>query len=129
MQPRRLLVMIIATFFSLSVWSQKAAVTDIPMSEDTTISIKKGDAAGKCDKTFEIVEGTGQIEGEPALLAKDARSSWKVACAQWKKEIKEMNQDNKVLFMDCGKVTCSPQGAEGQVCRSEGSYKIKTKMN
>lgn len=123
---RPLLVM---ALWSVPAWGQKATVGEIPMNENTTISIKKGDAASRCEKQFEIVNGTAAIEGDPSVLVKDARASWKQACAQWKKEIKEMNTDNKVLAIDCGKASCSLQGSEGQVCHSEGSYKIKTKIN
>jgi len=111
------------------LWAQSTSINDIPMNKNTTISIKNGEEASKSDKQYEIVEGTGQIEGDPNLLAKDARASWKKTCDQWKKEIRDTNQDNKVMITDCGKVTCAPQGADGQVCHSEGSYKIKTKMN
>lgn len=110
-------------------YSQKTSVTEIPMNENTTISIKKGDAAMRCEKLYEIIEGTAQIEGDPAVLTKEARNNWKKACADWKKDLKDLNKDNKVIAIDCGKVTCSQQGTEGQVCSSEGSYKIKTKVN
>ncbi len=119
----------VVVFAVCSGWAQKTSVTEIPMSEDTTISIKKGATATKCEKLYEIVDGTGQVEGEPNVLVKEARASWKQACNQWKKEIKEMNQDSKVIAIDCGKVECSQQGSEGQMCHSEGTYKIKTKVN
>jgi hypothetical protein len=122
-------ILVMAVLVSSPLWAQKTAVTDIPMDETTTISIKKGDASAKCEKMFEIVEGTGQIEGDPSVLVKEARASWKLACTQWKKEVKDMNQESKVMMMDCGKVTCSQQSSEGQVCRSEGNYKVKTKVN
>lgn len=121
-----------ASFFLLvsgSVWAQKTSVTEIPMNEDTTISIKKGSSASKCEKMYEIVEGTGQVEGDPNVLVKEARASWKQACNQWKKEVRDMNQDSKVIAIDCGKSNCTQQGSEGQVCHSEGTYKIKTKVN
>jgi len=117
------------TMSSSLVWAQKTAISDIPTGENTTISIKKGDAAVQAEKQYEIVEGTGHIEGEPHVLTKEARANWTKACDQWKKEIRETNHDSKVMVTDCGKVTCEKQGTEGQVCQSEGSYKIKTKVN
>jgi hypothetical protein len=124
--------LVLVTIFSLTTvkaMGQKTAITDIPTDEETTISIKKGDKGSKCEKLYEIVEGTGQVEGDPSVLVKEARATWKQACSQWKKEVREMNQDSKVMVIDCGQVNCSSQGSEGQVCRSEGKYKIKTKMN
>lgn len=115
--------------YSSFAWAQKAAISDIPTGENTTISIKKGDAAIQAEKQYEIVEGTGHIEGEPHVLTKEARANWTKACDQWKREIRETNHDSKVMVTDCGKVTCEKQGTEGQVCQSEGSYKIKTKVN
>ena len=113
---------------SSTSWAQTTAITDIPTTQNTTISIKKGDSGSVLEKTYEIVEGTAQIEGDPSVLAKEARANWKKACGEWKKEIKELNQDNKVMAMDCGKVLCTNQGSEGQACSSEGRYKIKTKI-
>lgn len=114
---------------SPNLWAQKTSVTEIPMNENTTISIKKGDAAAKSEKLYEIVEGSSQIEGEPTLMSKGARASWKKACDEWKKEIRNDNKDSKVMITDCGKAQCAPQGNEGSVCHSEGIYKIKTKVN
>lgn len=114
---------------SLVALGQKAAVTDIPTNEETTISIKKGEAASKGDRQFEIVEGNADIEGDPNVLIKEARANWKKACSEWKKEIKELNKDNKIISLDCGKMTCVAQGAEGQLCTSKASYKVKTKIN
>ena len=124
-------LMVMASFVlaGQQAFSQKTAVTEIPMNENTTISIKKGDAANKCEKLYEIVESTAEIQGEPSILSKEARNNWKKACADWKKEIKELNQENKIIALDCGKVTCAKEGGEGQVCSSQGSYKIKTKIN
>lgn len=116
-------------FVSGGAWAQKTSLTEIPMSEDTTISIKKGQAASQCEKLFEIVEGKAQVEGEASVLAKDARKNWKKACEDWKKETKEMNKGNQILLLDCGKSTCSLQGSEGQICTSEASFKVKTKIN
>jgi hypothetical protein len=114
--------------FPMFLMAQKASVGDIPVSENTTISIKKGDAT-KGDRLFEVVEGTAQITGEASVLAKEARQSWKQACQDWKKEMKELNQENKILSLDCGKVECAMEGSQGQVCSSQASYKLKTKVN
>lgn len=109
--------------------AQKTAVTDIPTNEETTISIRKGDSVSKGDRLFEIVSGSAEIEGDPSVLIKEARGSWKKACADWKKELKELNKDNKIISMDCGKMSCVSSGAEGHVCSSSASFKVKTKMN
>lgn len=118
-----------ALFLGKNLNAQTATIKDIPASDETIISVKKGENAKKCEKIYEIIEGTGQIEGEPNVLLKEARASWKKACSEWKKDTREMNQESKVIALDCGKVNCVAQGAEGQVCSSEGTYKVKTKMN
>lgn len=124
-----LLSVVSVVLMATSAMAQTAAIKDIPTDEETTISIKKGDSAKKCEKIYEIIEGKGQIEGEPNVLVKEARASWKKACLEWKKDTKELNQENKVMALDCGKVTCAMQGNEGHVCSSEGTYKVKSKMN
>ncbi len=126
-QNLNLLTLILA--LSSPTWAQKTSISDIPMGENTTISIKKGEDAAKAEKQYEIVEGHGHIEGDANLMTKEARSHWKKACDQWKKEIIDNNRDSKVMVTDCGKPTCASQGTEGTICQSEGTYKIKTKIN
>lgn len=105
-------------------FAQSIGVKDIPADGDTTISVKKGSSA---DNKFEITSGEDDVEGDSANLIKEARANWKTACADWKKELKALNTDNKVLAMNCGKMICSTEGVES-TCRSKASYKLKVQV-
>lgn len=112
--------------FSLTIQSQAQSVgiKDVPAGEDTTIEIKKGK---NTDKEFEIVTNEDEIEGEAAPLLKDARANWKKACADWKAELKDLNKENQILSMSCGKMECSTVSMES-TCRSKTKYKAKVRV-
>jgi hypothetical protein len=122
-------LLLFLVFSSLSSFAQKATISELPVSEDTVISIKKGDSATKSGKLFEITEGTGEIAGEPQLLIKEARNAWKKSCDEWKKETKELNKDNKIIILQCNQPKCASLGTEGTVCTSIGNYKIRISVN
>lgn len=112
------------SFISTWAFAQTIGVKDIPAGEDTTIKIEKGT---KTENTFEITTGVDIIEGEAAPLLKEARSNWKVACTDWKKEIKDLNKENQVISLSCGTMKCSTTAME-TTCASEGKNKIKVKV-
>jgi hypothetical protein len=112
---------------SLSSFAQKAAVTDIPAEGNTVITVEKGVKKEGSDKAWEIVEGNSEISGDPELMQKEARASWKTACSDWKKEIKELNKSNEVLVLNCNKPSCAKADANQTVCESTGIYKVKVK--
>ncbi len=101
-------------------------VDDVNGSENTTIEIKKGNKA--TTPQFEITEGQDNVEGEAAPLLKEARTNWTRACSDWKKEFKELNKENSILSMNCGKQSCATQAME-TVCTSKATYKLKVKVN
>jgi hypothetical protein len=110
-------------------------VEDINSEEGTTIEIKKGvkssvgvTGSAITGPIYEITQGDEVIEGDGAPLLKEARSNWKKACTEWKKEFKDMNKDNKILTMNCGKQECATAAME-TVCSSKATYKLKVKMN
>ncbi len=110
-------------------FAQKVGVNveDANTSENTTIEIKKG--GSPIDKVkFEVTDGEENIEGDPAPLLKEARSNWKKACNEWKKEFKDLNKDNSILSMNCGSQSCATQAME-TVCTSKATYKLKVKVN
>ena len=73
-------------------------VSDVNTDEDTSIVIKKGPRSTISElPEFEVVSGEQDIDGDPAANSVDARASWKTVCADWKKEVKELNKDNVVL--------------------------------
>lgn len=117
-------------FVSVSAFAQTASVKDIPADQEseTTISVSKG---SKAKALFEVTSGTAEIEGDPEILTNAARKSWKAACDEWKKETKELNKENgsQVLAISCNSQTCSKNEGSATVCKSTGTYKIKTRIN
>ena len=101
-------------------------VDGVNATENTTIEIKKNDRP-KNEKSFEITEGTDEITGEFSTLLQDARKNWKTACEDWKKELKDLNKENQVLFISCGRMTCSKQNVESS-CQSVAKYKLRVQL-
>lgn len=124
-------VLLIAIFMAYLASSdanaQKAAVTEIPVDGGTTIQIRKGEPAPAAEKDFEILDGSAEVAGEPNVMAKAARESWKKACDDWKKEVKELNKDNQVIVLNCNTPKCGPEGTT-TVCKSTATYKIKIRL-
>ncbi len=114
--------------FSASADEQTTSikVNNIKTDQDTAILIKKG-GTDALKPVYEIVEGDGDISGDPASGAVESLASWKTACAEWKKEIRELNKDNQVLILNCNKahVESLPNGQ--RVYSSTGTYKLKVK--
>lgn len=108
-----------------SALAQSASVKDIPADGDTTISISKGKNG---TNEFQITEGEAEISGDPEVLAKEARNSWKKACDEWKKETKELNKENQILSLSCNKPVCTKSGTTETLCESKGTYKLKTRV-
>ena len=99
-------------------------VDKIDTAEDTTISIKKG-SSEKNKKKWIISEGEHEVVGDNEVVKKAAEKNWKAACADWKKEFREDNKENKIISIVCGKMNCEKEGVE-TTCRSQAKYKIKT---
>jgi hypothetical protein len=75
---------------------------------------------------WEVQDGQADIEGESSATAGDAKKAWQKACADWKKEMKEDNKENKIINLNCGTAACSGE-VGSKVCTSKGTYKLKTK--
>ncbi len=125
MEIRMKIIIISLLFLPFVSQAQTVGVKDISACQDTTIEIKKG--AKSTDKDFEIVTDQDSIEGDAAPLLKEARSNWKTTCADWKKEIKELNKENQVLSLSCGTMQCSTAAMES-TCRSQAKYKVKVRV-
>jgi hypothetical protein len=111
--------------FSLFAQAQDVGVkvNNIDATQDTTISIKKGDATTK--KKWILTEDEEDITGNKDVVMKNAEKNWMTACKEWKAEFKEMNKENKIVAMNCGKMSCSKEGVES-TCTSKAKYKVKT---
>ncbi len=110
--------------FSLTAHAQDVGVkiNNVETNQDTTISIKKGDLAAK--KKWTLTEGEEDLTGDKDVTMKKAENNWKTACFNWKKEFKDMNKDNKVISMTCGRMKCSKEGVES-TCTSIAKYKMR----
>lgn len=113
---------------SLASQAQTASVKDIPTDgESTTITVQKGPAKAAGPVASEILEGSAEIAGDPNPMEKAARKSWKTACDDWRKDVKEMNKDNIVLILDCNSAKCEVEG-HMRTCKSIATYKIRLKL-
>ena len=116
-----------ALMVSSVLMAQSISVKDVPVDqESTTIEIKKGKQAiaDSSKKQYQIMEEVSEVAGEPAPLMKEARANWNKACSDWKKEVKELNTENKVLTLNCGKPQCQTTTME-TTCTSDAKSKIK----
>jgi hypothetical protein len=115
---------LLITLFALTAGAQDVGVkvNNVDATQDTTISIKKGDQAAK--KKYTLSEGEDDITGDKSTIMKDAEKSWKAACSEWKKEFKETNKDNKIIAINCGRMHCSKEGVES-TCESKAKYKVR----
>lgn len=112
------------------VFAQKVDVKDLETSdsENTTIEISKGKKKNSSEAIWEVADGSTDISGEPAVMLKEAKQSWKKACEDWKKEFRNDNKENKIISISCGKEDCGSD-TSGRTCTSKATYKIKTKLN
>lgn len=116
---------------SQEVWGQTVDVKDIPLSETTTIEVKKGvkeqspAEVGPSQKSRQIVDGKEVIHGLRAPLESEARDNLTEACKQWKKDFRKLTekQGNQVISMSCGTVQCEGKTGSYQ-CQQDGTYKI-----
>lgn len=116
----------ISLFFTLSAFAQTANIKDIPLDKETNITISPD--GKKSEKAWEIVDETSDIEGEPESLAKDARASWKKACAEWKAETSETNKENKIISLNCGSPKCEKSESVTTTCKSQAKLKVKVRL-
>jgi len=116
---------VLLLMLSLSAGAQTAAIKDIPADGDTTISIQKG---SKNTGEYAITEGRADVAGDPEILSKAARDSWKKECDKWKQELKDLNKENQILAISCNSPVCKKTDASETQCQSEGVYKLKTKI-
>ncbi|PWU12561.1 MAG: hypothetical protein C5B49_16095 [Bdellovibrio sp.] len=124
--------LILLLFHAMGVstaWSQKAAVTEIPVdpnSPPTTITVQKGGEAQKSTESEQVIDGTAEISGQPNADPNKAEKSYWKACGDWKAEVERLNKGN-VIALDCGKKNPSVENYR-TTYRSTATYKVKVKL-
>lgn len=123
----KIILAVAAFILSVNLSAEEVGVNlkKVDTSQDTTISIKKGASASEAKKKYSVVEDTHEVVGDKDVVAKSAEKNWKAACADWKKEFREDNKDNKIISITCGRMVCAKEGVE-TTCHSVAKYKIKT---
>jgi hypothetical protein len=94
---------------------------------DSAVVIQKAPLPRLTNPDYEIVSGSEEIPGDPAPGLKESYASWKQACAEWKKEKRELNP-GQVLTLHCGTPTRETQPDHQIVQKSTGSYKLRVKI-
>jgi hypothetical protein len=124
------MILLSASFATFSLADDKGpsvGIKDVPTQGDTSIVIKKGAPASQPHRDFEVESGTEEITGDPAASAKEAMDSWKQACAEWKKEMGEMNA-GQLLALSCGTPRAEKDKNFRTTQSSTGTYKVKVKV-
>ena len=129
----RLAFLALAVSLSCSVYAETVDIKDVNTQGDeatsTTIEIKKGKLDQvKSSNQWEVTDGSAEVEGESGPTQKDARANWRKSCADWKKELREDNKENKVISLNCGTMSCTGE-AGNKTCTSKATFKIKTRVN
>jgi hypothetical protein len=104
----------------------KLKISDLPADGDTSIVIKKGADAGTQD--FEVVSGNEDVVGEPSPSNRGSYSSWKTACADWKKEMRELNKENALIALNCNAPTAEKDANGLTTHKSSGTYKMRVRV-
>ena len=141
MKPFHFALLGSAVLLSFSAYSVSASAKDSTKviskvgdeADDSTVTIEKTKGTRNLRPNYEIVAGEDEISGDPTAGTKEAFKSWKEACAEWKKELKENNKDGQVLVASCGKATFAKDEASGAgagiyTYRSNANYKLKTRI-
>ncbi|MGZ3707813.1 MAG: hypothetical protein ACXWPM_03140 [Bdellovibrionota bacterium] len=102
--------------------------------QDTSIVIHKGPPQPQPDTTvrppdYQIVESTDEIAGEPMPGRDDSYASWKIACDNWKKELKA-NNPGRLLTSNCGRPHLDSDPVTFKKTQSStGTYKLKVALH
>jgi hypothetical protein len=95
-------------------------------SQDSTITIRKADPA-RLEPDYRIESGEEEISGEPVAGQDESYKSWKAACNDWKKEMREMN-GKSLVTLNCGTPHPKRDKSMRVTQTSTGSYKLKVRI-
>lgn len=103
------------------------AVTGVPADQESTITIRKGRDSAKTEPDYRIESGTEEISGDPVAGQEESYMTWKAACNEWKKDMREMN-GKALIALSCG----TPRSVRDKSSRvtqsSTGTYKLKVRV-
>lgn len=99
--------------------------------EETAIVIRKG--KGKVDPTcvkYQILDENEEIWGENFNDRAKALASYKLACEEWTKKVRDLNKGNQLLAINCGKPVLKKDDASAFLMSfgSTAKFKIKVKV-
>lgn len=116
-------------FASTFAWAQKAGVkvSDIPTSGDTSIVIKKGVVNTTLVPDYDVITDKDEIFGDPSTNRSEAYTSWKSACQEWRKEMRDMNKENQILTLNCNSPTLQ-KDEYIYTFKSMGTFKIRVRI-
>lgn len=115
----------ISTFLTAFIAFSAPLSATMAAEGDSTITIRKGERIN--DPDFKIESGTEEISGEPVAGLKESYDSWKKACNDWKKEMREMNGAS-LLTVSCGAPRVQRDSSSRTTQSSMGNYKIKVRI-
>lgn len=115
-----------------------ALAQDVDSSEQrTTVTVKRERAKGGAElpvtghtnqPDFEIIDGSGDVLGEPGLGRKAGYDNWKAACEKWKDEISRRNQGQHMISVECGSPAYTIETVQ-YTFRSTGSFKMRVRTH
>lgn len=95
--------------------------------ESHTITVERGRARSQ-DPEFRIETDSEEIQGEPVAGKVESYNSWKKACDDWKKEMREMN-GKALISLNCGKPKLEKDSVTMLATQtSVGTYKLKVRV-
>jgi len=79
---------------------------------------------------YEVIEDSEEIVGDPVAGTKASYESWKNACKDWKKEVRDNNVGSQVISLNCGVAKMEKDGTGSGVYtyKSTGKYRIRVKI-
>jgi hypothetical protein len=120
-------VVVLAVTGSLAHAEPSMNLKDLPADQDSTITIRKGDRHRPLDPDVEVNSGTEEISGDPLAGLKESHDSWKKACDEWKKEMREMNGP-ALISLNCGTPHPERDSSSRVTQTSVGTYKLKIRV-
>jgi hypothetical protein len=76
---------------------------------------------------FETIAETNIIQGPPSLSLTESRANWESACEKWKNEIRDLNREHQILFLDCGLPEEIKKEHQTRLFQSKGTVKLRVK--